>query len=95
MPAAPRPAGQPPSPLARVRLLGRPPAASPALPDPGPPVPPGYRAAGQKDLTRALYEDLGEVVNRHCPSPETLLMALELLRLSALAPRQRQMELEE
>jgi hypothetical protein len=38
---------------------------------------------------------MGEVVNRHRPSPETLLMALELLRFAALAPRQRQMELEE
>jgi hypothetical protein len=60
-----------------------------------PSVPPGPRTAPQKDLTRSLYEDLGEVVNRHRPRPETLLMALELLRLAALAPRQRQMEMEE
>jgi hypothetical protein len=62
-----------------------------------PPVagPPATRTANQKDLTRGLYEDLGEVVNRHRPSPETLLMALELLRLAALGPRQRQMEMEE
>ena len=51
--------------------------------------------SSQKDRTRVLYEDLAEVANRHRPSPETLLMALELLRLAALAPRRRQMELEE
>jgi hypothetical protein len=66
--------------------------ASPAA---GPPVPAEARSANQKHLTRALYEDLGEVVNRHRPSPETLLMALELLRIAALEPRRRQMELEE
>jgi len=66
-----------------------------APPFPGPPVPSAYLPSIQKDRTRALYEDLAEVANRHRPSPETLLMALELLRLAAMAPRRRQMELEE
>lgn len=87
--------GKPPSPLGGPRAAGPSAVPLPSPPEPGSPVPPGYRAATQKDLTRALYEDLGEVVNRHRPSPETLLMALELLRLAALAPRRRQLELEE
>ena len=79
-------AGKSPSPLGQGR------SETP----PGPPVPPTVpRTANQKDLTRALYEDLGDVVNRHRPSPETLLMALALLRQAALGPRLRQMELEE
>ncbi|MCK6480200.1 MAG: hypothetical protein HUU06_00260 [Planctomycetaceae bacterium] len=89
------PARKSPSPLGASLALAAPPAPRSALPDPGPPVSPGYRAGTQKDLTRTLYEDLGDVVNRHRPSPETLLMALELLRLAALDPRRRQMELEE
>ena len=90
-------AGKIPSPLGLPRTETPPglPVPPSAPPVPGPPVPPSLRSGAQKDLTRALYEDLGDVVNRHRQSPETLLMALELLRLAALAPRQRQMEMEE
>jgi len=89
-------AAKPASPLdlPRNETPSGPPAPPMDSPVAGPPVRPGPRADNQKDLTRALYEDLAEVANRHRPSPETLLMALELLRLAALAPRQRQMELE-
>jgi hypothetical protein len=67
--------------------------AGPAPADPGPPVVSGERLT-QKQRTRALHDDLAEVVNRHQASPETVLMALELLRHQALAPRLRQLELE-
>jgi hypothetical protein len=69
------------------------PHAEPARADPGPPVVPGARLT-QKQRTRALHDDLCEVVNRHAASPETVLMALELLRHQVLAPRLRQLELE-
>jgi hypothetical protein len=69
------------------------PTAEPAPADPGPPVAAGTRLT-QKDRTRALHDDLCEVVNRHSASPETVLMALELLRHQVLAPRLRQLELE-
>ena len=61
--------------------------------DPGPPVAAGARLT-QKQRTRALHDDLCEVVNAHAASPETVLMALELLRHQVLAPRLRQLELE-
>ena len=48
----------------------------------------------QKARTRRLHDDLAEVINAHAASPETVLMALELLRHQALAPRLRQMALE-
>ena len=48
----------------------------------------------QKERTRFLHDDLAEVINRHGASPETVLMALELLRHQALAPRLRQIEME-
>jgi hypothetical protein len=70
------------------------PTTEPAPPDPGPPVDAGRRALTQKDRTRALHDDLCEVVNAHAASPETVLMALELLRHQVLAPRLRQLELE-
>ena len=69
------------------------PAAEPAPADPGPPVAAGARLT-QKHRTHALHDDLAEVVNRHEASPETILMALELLRHQVLAPRLRQRELE-
>ncbi len=65
----------------------------PAPADPGPPVPAGTRLT-QKDRTRLLHDDLAEVINHHAASPETVLMALELLRNQALAPRLRQFEME-
>jgi len=65
----------------------------PAPPDPGPPVAAGPRLT-QKERTRLLHDDLAEVINRHAASPETVLMALELLRNQALAPRLRQFEME-
>ncbi|MCE9634698.1 MAG: hypothetical protein K8T90_03245, partial [Planctomycetes bacterium] len=68
-------------------------AAEPAPPDPGPPVAPGPRGT-QKERTRRLHDDLAEVINAHAASPETVLMALELLRHQALAPRLRQIEME-
>ena len=77
---------------------------------PGPPVPPmepaelapavpgAPVAAGapgtQKERTRRLHDDLAEVINAHAASPETVLMALELLRHQSLAPRLRQIEME-
>ena len=64
-----------------------------APPDRGPPVPAGVRLT-QKQRTRALHDDLCEVVNRHAASPETILMALELLRHQVLAPRLQQIQLE-
>ena len=67
--------------------------AEPSPPDPGPPVLAGPRGA-QKDRTRLLHDHLAEVINAHGASPETVLMALELLRHQALAPRLRQLELE-
>jgi hypothetical protein len=69
------------------------PRPQPAPADPGPPVPTAARLP-QKERTRALHDDLCEVVNRHGASPETVLMALELLRHQVLAPRLRQLELE-
>jgi hypothetical protein len=69
------------------------PPAGPALADPGPPVEAGPRLT-QKERTRALHDELCDVVNRHAASPETVLMALELLRHQVLAPRLRQLELE-
>ena len=60
---------------------------------PGPPVPPGP-GLPQKERTRRLHDDLAEVINAHAASPETVLMALELLRHQALAPRLQQMALE-
>lgn len=68
-------------------------AAEAAPPDPGPPVLAASRLT-QKQRTRLLHDDLAEVVNRHQASPETILMALELLRHQVLAPRLRQLELE-
>jgi len=68
-------------------------ATEPAPPDPGPPVAVGARLT-QKQRTRALHDALCEVVNAHAASPETVLMALELLRHQVLAPRLRQLELE-
>ena len=68
-------------------------AAEPAPPDPGPPGLPGPRGT-QKERTRRLHDDLAEVINAHAASPETVLMALELLRHQALAPRLRQIEME-
>ncbi|MCG3133019.1 MAG: hypothetical protein HMLKMBBP_00105 [Planctomycetes bacterium] len=65
----------------------------PAPVDPGPPVASGPRLT-QKERTRALHDDLAEVVNHHGASPETVLMALELLKHQVLAPRLQQMELE-
>lgn len=70
------------------------PTAEPAPADPGPPVVAGRRALTQKERTRALHDDLCEVVNAHAASPETVLMAIELLRHQVLAPRLRQLELE-
>ena len=67
--------------------------AEPAPADPGPPVPAGPRGT-QKERTRRLHDDLAEVINAHGASPETVLMALELLRHQALAPRLRQIEME-
>ena len=64
---------------------------------PGPPVPEvGITRAQipQKTLTQRLHDDLAEVINAHAASPETVLMALELLRHQALAPRLHQMALE-
>ena len=61
--------------------------------DAGPPVPAGPQLP-QKTRTRLLHDDLAEVINRHGASPETVLMALDLLRHQALAPRLRQLELE-
>ena len=58
----------------------------------GPPLPPGVQLP-QRERTRLLHDDLAEVVNAHAASPETVLMALELLRHQALAPRLRQMAL--
>jgi hypothetical protein len=69
------------------------PSAEPAPADPGPPIAAGARLT-QKQRTRRLHDDLAEVVNRHAASPETVLMALELLRHQALAPRLQQLELE-
>ncbi len=69
------------------------PAADTAPSDPGPPIAPGARLT-QKQRTRALHDDLCEVVNAHAASPETVLMAIELLRHQVLAPRLRQLELE-
>ena len=69
------------------------PIEEPAPADPGPPVEPGTRFT-QKQRTRALHDDLCEVVNHHGASPETVLMAIELLRHQVLAPRLRQLELE-
>jgi len=69
------------------------PTAEPAPADPGPPVAAGARLT-QKQRTRALHDELCEVVNRHAASPETVLMAIELLRHQVLAPRLRQLELE-
>ena len=69
------------------------PAPEPAPADPGPPVAAGSRFT-QKERTRALHDDLCEVVNHHGASPETVLMAIELLRHQVLAPRLRQLELE-
>jgi hypothetical protein len=69
------------------------PAAEPAPADPGPPVA-ASPLLTQKERTRALHDDLAEVVNRNAASPETVLMALELLRHQVLAPRLRQLELE-
>lgn len=69
------------------------PAEEPAPANPGPPVAAGARLT-QKERTRALHDDLAEVVNHHGASPETVLMALELLRHQVLAPRLRQLELE-
>jgi hypothetical protein len=69
------------------------PADEPAPAEPGPPVAAGSRLT-QKERTRALHDDLCEVVNQHAASPETVLMALELLRHQVLAPRLRQLELE-
>lgn len=69
------------------------PSAEPAPADPGPPVAPGARLT-QKERTRALHDELCEVVNRHSASPETVLMALDLLRHQVLAPRLRQLEFE-
>jgi len=69
------------------------PAAEPAPADPGPPIASGARLT-QKERTRALHDDLCEVVNHHGAAPETVLMALELLRHQVLAPRLRQLELE-
>jgi hypothetical protein len=68
-------------------------SSEPAPPDPGPPVAAGSHLT-QKERTRALHDDLAEVINRHAASPETVLMALELLRNQALAPRLRQFEME-
>jgi hypothetical protein len=68
-------------------------SVDPAPADPGPPVAVGARFT-QKQRTRALHDDLCEVVNRHAASPETVLMAIELLRHQVLAPRLRQLELE-
>ena len=48
----------------------------------------------QKAKTQRLHDDLAEVINAHSASPETVLMALELLRHQALAPRLHQMALE-
>jgi hypothetical protein len=48
----------------------------------------------QKQRTRALHDDLCEVVNRHAATPETVLMVLELLRHQVLAPRRRQLDME-
>ena len=69
------------------------PREEPAPADPGPPVATGSRLT-QKERTRALHDDLAEVINHHGASPETVLMALELLRHQVLAPRLRQLELE-
>jgi hypothetical protein len=69
------------------------PEAEPAPADPGPPIAVGARLT-QTQRTRALHDDLCEVVNRHAASPETVLMAIELLRHQVLAPRLRQLELE-
>ena len=60
--------------------------------EPGPPVPPAPQIP-QRERTRLLHDDLAEVINAHAASPETVLMALELLRHQALAPRLRQMAL--
>ena len=68
-------------------------AEEPASADPGPPVTAGSRLT-QKERTRVLHDDLCEVVNQHAASPETVLMALDLLRHQVLAPRLRQLELE-
>ncbi len=77
------PAFQPPGPP--VPETPRPPAF-------GPPVPPGQQVP-QCERTRLLHDDLAEVINAHAASPETVLMALELLRHQALEPRLRQMAL--
>ncbi len=64
---------------------------------PGSPVPEANAARPQlpqKAKTQRLHDDLAEVINTHAASPETVLMALELLRHQALAPRLRQMALE-
>jgi hypothetical protein len=70
------------------------PCTEPAPVDPGLPVVAGRRTLTQKERTRALHDDLCEVVNAHAAAPETVLMALELLRHQVLAPRLRQLELE-
>ncbi|MCE9635821.1 MAG: hypothetical protein K8T90_08960 [Planctomycetes bacterium] len=67
--------------------------AEPAPTAPGPPVAAGSTGT-QKERTRRLHDDLAEVINAHGESPETVLMALDLLRHQALAPRLRQLELE-
>lgn len=67
--------------------------AEPAPADPGPPVAVGAPGT-QKERTRRLHDDLAEVINAHAASPETVLMALALLRHQAIAPRLRQIEME-
>jgi hypothetical protein len=67
--------------------------AEPVPADPGAPVAAGAPGT-QKERTRRLHDDLAEVINAHAASPETVLMALELLRHQALAPRLRQIEME-
>lgn len=71
---------------------GSPVPEAPQPTPPGPPVPPGAQVP-QRERTRLLHDDLAEVINAHAASPETVLMALELLRHQALAPRLRQMAL--
>ncbi len=58
----------------------------------GPPVLAGAQVP-QRERSRLLHDDLAEVINSHAASPETVLMALELLRHQMLAPRLRQMAL--
>lgn len=41
----------------------------------------------QAEKTRQLHDALAEVINTHPSSPETILMALELLKQQALGPR--------